>query len=367
MKIHFKQPLFSVSPKWVLSGPTFKNTARVLAINLALASSVVAAPVQSSDKPVTGEPPPIETIIINAVPLVTDLHQTPEFLTERSQPDIERSQPDDHKLSGIASAAVAKRFFFQLINQDWSVRGNSPYLRSEPAVYAGLFVEGVRESLKVRLNWYQADGRLLQSEEGWIGQFNPAIGQRLPAETMGLPVVLGSYSTKVTVQEASGATLYEKQIDFEVIKKPSDPPGQYLDRKAMTSQDKPFGEEKTLFTFTDGQVLAALMFEYYRVEIDSAVGFKMEWYYDEMGSVYLPGLGSVSIPSPYRLSREIWTDEFEVGKFFYGFYDQLTLPGGINFLGTYLKGQWHVDFLIKMDRGHSEWQLVTSLPFTIYN
>jgi hypothetical protein len=363
MNIPFKLPQFLESPKWVLLGSTLKNTA--LAINLALASSVVAA--QSSSEPVTSEPLQIERVITNAVPLVTDLQtQTPlEFFIEPSQSDIDPLQLD--MLSGFAPATVAKSFSFQLINPDWSVRGNHEYLRSEPAVYACLFIEELQEGVNVRFNWYQADGRLFYSGESWLEPGYNKIWQGLWLETIGMSFILGSYSVEVTVT-ASGATVYEKQIDFDAIKKPTDPPGQYLEQEAMTSQDQPLGEEKTLFTFTDEQVFAALMYEYYPVEIDSATGFKMEWYYDEKESVYIPDFGFFSIPSPFQYSDpEIWTDEFEPRKFLYGLSDQLTLPDSINFLGTYLKGQWHVDFLIKIDRGDSEWQLVTSLPFTIDN
>jgi RHS repeat-associated protein len=238
-------------------------------------------------------------------------------------------------------------------------------------VIVALFVEELQEWINIRSDWYQADGRLQRSGEMW---FDPAIYKNFNAwsgfklETTGMSFILGSYSVKITVTTSSGATVYENQIDFDAIKEPTDPPGQYLEQEAMTSQDQPLGEEKTLFTFTDGQVFAALMYEYYSVEIDSATGFKMEWYYDEKESVYIPDFGLVSIPSPFQYSDpEIWTDEFEPSQFFYGLSDQLTLPDSINFLGTYLKGQWHVDFLIKMDRGDSEWQVVTSLPFTIDN
>jgi hypothetical protein len=316
---------------------------------------------------VTSEPLQIERVITNAVPLVTDLQtQTPlEFFIEPSQSDIDPLQLD--MLSGFAPATVAKSFSFQLINPDLSVRGNHEYLRSEPAVYACLFIEELQEGINVRFNWYQADGRLFYSGESWLEPGYNKIWQGLWLETIGMSFILGSYSVEVTVT-ASGATVYENQIDFDAIKKPTDPPGQYLEQEAMTSQDQPLGEEKTLFTFTDEQVFAALMYEYYPVEIDSATGFKIEWYYDEKESVYIPDFGFFSIPSPFQYSDpEIWTDEFEPRKFLYGLSDQLTLPDSINFLGTYLKGQWHVDFLIKIDRGDSEWQLVTSLPFTIDN
>jgi hypothetical protein len=113
MNIPFKLPPFLESPKWALLGSTFKNTA--LAINLALASSMVAAPVQSSSEQVTNEPSSIEPVITNAVPFVTDLQPPLEFVIEHSQSDIDPLQLDDI-LSGIAPASVAESFSLQLLN-----------------------------------------------------------------------------------------------------------------------------------------------------------------------------------------------------------------------------------------------------------
>ena len=365
MNIPLKIPRSCVSSKWVFLSPTLKSTWCVLAIYLALILSAVAAPVQSSSEPVTSKPLPIKPVTIDVVPLNSDLQPEFEFFIKHVKKDQEESQPDDKMRSGTTRTPIANSFSFQFINEDWSVRGNNEYLRSKPlTVYTGLFIEDLREPIKVKYDWYQADGRVSLSSKEYF--YDDITGLRYwIVYGRRTSLVLGSYSVKVTVQTVSGTTVYENQIGFEVIKKPTDPPGQYLVAKAITSQDEPLGEEKMLFTFTDEQVFAALQFEYYHLEIESAVGVRMEWYYDEKGSIFYPDLGFFfNIPSPWK-SKEIWTDEVEVPKYLTKISSSLKLPSGIEAWGEVLKGRWHVDFLIKMDRDDPEWQLMTSLPFVI--
>ena len=361
MNIPVKNPIFSLGSKWGLKRPTLKKPVFGLVIYLALALSTVAA--QSPSEPVITEFSPSEPAI-NVVPVIKDL-QLPQFESVVEPPPSAKNR----RSPTTTRVPVARSFELQLVNEDlWSVRANHEFLRSEPAVFVALSVKDLRKDIKIIFNWYQADGRRFSQGETWLSPaLSGRVEEKIKIKGNGVSVMLGSYKVEVSVETASGATVYENQIEFEIVKDPTDPGGQSLVQEAITSQDKPNGVEKTLFTFTDEQVFASIVFEYYQLEIDSAVGFKVEWYYDEESVINHPVLGMVGIPSPFQSATD-WTDEIEPPQYLDGLASLLNLPSGIDVWGVKLKGKWHVDFLIKTDRGDdSEWELAASLPFTIDN